>query len=157
MRLESFNEKCTSVREKHVMCLYCCASKSHDHWLQMGEQEKHNGLTGHNYRMHLNASRSSSCVSNPGCTPLQKNHHPSSPVPTLDAAHRPTVHTRSVFRTRHRRHLCHILAHWVDSQLHAGVALHCCIKNSNVGHIEWVTLKNEWACGETHQVPKLIV
>lgn len=49
------------------MCLYCCAGKSHDHWLQMGEEEKQNGQTRDNYRMHLNASRSSSCVLNPGC------------------------------------------------------------------------------------------
>lgn len=34
-----------------------------------------------------------------------------------------------------------ILAHWVDSQLHAGVALHCHIKNSNSGQTEGVTLE----------------
>lgn len=51
--------------KKHALLLYCCAWKTHDHWLQMGEQEKHNVLTGDNYQMHLNASRSSSCVSDP--------------------------------------------------------------------------------------------
>lgn len=39
----------------------------------------------------------------------------------------------------------------MDSQLHAGVALHGHIKNSNVGHIEGVTLKNERARGEAQQ------
>ena len=34
-----------------------------------------------------------------------------------------------------------ILAHWVSSQLHAGVELHCFIKNSNSGHTEWVPRK----------------
>lgn len=121
-----------------------------------GEPEERHSLTVDDYRMHLNASRSSSCVSNPGCALLREKNKPSCKY-SWTRARRRTVHTGSAFRPPRRRHLCHILAGWVDSQLHAGVALHCRIKNSNVGHIERVTLKNEWACGERHRVPELIV
>lgn len=144
---------------KNMPCAFTAAPENHlITGCKTGEQENHNSLTGDNYRMHLNASRSSSCVSNPGCALLrEKASCQPSCTYSWTRAHRRTVHTRSAFRTRRHRHLCHILAGWVDSQLHAGVVLHCRIKNSNVGHIERVTLKNEWACEETHQVPKLIV
>lgn len=112
-------------------------------------QGPYRGLTGGNYRMHLNASRSTSRGSNPGWEkPSRVSRTYSSP--------RRVCNTPSCVLNpaRRRRHLCHILAHWVDSQLHAGVALHRHIRNSNVGHIERVTLKNEWARGEAQRSAK---
>lgn len=111
--------------------------------------------------MYLNASRSSSWMSKPEklFSHTQETFILSSRLFVYFCFHVVHKHTQtcSAFWTNFCRHLCHILAEWVDSQLHAGVALHCGIKNSNSGHTEEAILKNDWLCGGIHQVPELIV
>lgn len=91
----------------------------------------------------------------PGCTLTCRtpsscfsfNLPPNSPVFSVSHVTKHTVHAHVCTHTRLRHFglraadICAtiILVHWVDSQLHAGVALHCRIKNSNSGHSEEVT------------------
>lgn len=82
-----------------------------------GEPQEHHSLMVHDYRMHLNASRSSSFVSNPGCALLREKKKTNHPVPTAGRGRAGVQYTPALRFGLHAADICATfwLAEWIPN------------------------------------------